>query len=87
MINAQCRTYMAVSAYPTGINVANISRDTTSKEIISIEYMEKDYFMNQNINTMFGRVNSVEYCCAMLNFPTYEEIDKEINSMQSISAL
>lgn len=43
--------------------------------------------MNQNINTMFGRVNSVEYCCAMLNFPTYEEIDKEINSMQSISAL
>lgn len=75
---------MAVSAYPSIINAANVSRVTTSKEIIHIENMDKEYFMNQNINTMFGRVNSVEYCCAMLNFPTYEEIDKELEIDKSL---
>lgn len=70
---------MAVSAYPSAINAANISRETTSKEIISIEGMEKEDFMLQNINTMFGRVNSIEYCCNMMNFPTFEEIDVEMS--------
>lgn len=65
----------AVSAYPSAINAANISRETTSKEILSIEGMDKEDFMLQNINTMFGRVNSIEYCCNMMNFPTFEEID------------
>lgn len=69
----------AVSAYPSAINAANISRETTSKEIISIEGMEKEDFMLQNINTMFGRVNSIEYCCNMMNFPTFEEIDVEMS--------
>ena len=71
----------AVSAYPNAINAANISRETTSKEIISIEGIDKEYFMLQNINTMFGRVNSIEYCCKMLNFPTFEEINKNIIHM------
>lgn len=70
---------MAVSAYPNAINAANISRDTTSKEIIEIIGMDKEYFMYQNINTMFGRVNSIEYCTKMLNFPTFEDINKELN--------
>lgn len=72
-----------VSAYPRAIDAANISRETTSKEIISIEGMEKEYFMNQNINTMFGRVNSIEYCSKMFNFPTFEEINQALELVMS----
>lgn len=70
---------MAVSAYPNSINAANISRETTSKEIIEIEGIEREDYLNQNINAIFGRVNSVEYCCTMFNFPTYEEIKKKVD--------
>lgn len=69
----------AVSAYPNSINAANISRETTSKEIVEIEGMVKDDFMNQNINTMFGRVNSIEYCVNMLNFPNFEEVKNRLD--------
>lgn len=68
----------SISAYPNAINAANISRDTTSKEIVSIEGMEKEDFMYHNINTMFGSINAIEYCCNMLNFPTFEDIDNYI---------
>lgn len=79
-IRAMLADLDSVSAYPRAIHCCNVSRDTTSKEIIYIEGMDKEYFMYQNINTMFGRINSIEYCCKMLNFPTFEEIDKEINN-------
>lgn len=77
-INDLYGTQLAVSAYPNSINAANISRETTSKEIIDIEGLDREDYMNQNINAIFGRVNSVEYCCTMLNFPTFEEIKNKI---------
>lgn len=75
----------AVSAYPNAINAANVSRETTSKEIISIEGMEKDDFMLQNINAIMGKINSIEYCTEMLNFPTFEEIKKIIENERNNS--
>ena len=65
----------AVSSYPSNTLVANVSRDTTHSELVSIEGKIKDDFIIHNINLMFGSVNSVSYCNYMLNLPSYEEID------------
>ena len=46
-----------------------MSKDTTSKQVLEIEGIEKDVFKLQNINLMFGKVNAIEYCTTMFNFP------------------
>lgn len=66
--------YDAVSSYPSDTLAANVSKDTTSRELISIQGFEKNEFIKQNINLFFGKVNSIEYCTTMLNFPTLEDL-------------
>lgn len=53
---------------------ANVSRDTTRREILSIKGIKKEVFKLQNINLFFGEVNTIEYCETMFNFPSVEEI-------------
>lgn len=65
----------AVSSYPSNILAANVSKDTTHREVIDIPGIDRLTFMKQNINLFFGKVNSVEYCTTMLNFPTLLELD------------
>lgn len=65
----------AVSSYPSDTLAANVSKDTTSRELIAIGNFEKEDFLRQNINLFFGKVNSVEYCTEMLNFPTLEDLE------------
>lgn len=65
-----------VSGYPSNGQIANVSKDTTSKELLSVEGIEKDEFKKQNINLFFGAVNHIEYCSTMYNFPTIYNIDK-----------
>lgn len=64
----------AVSAYPTATSVQNISKETTEREIISIEGIPEDVFRMQNINLMSGPINSVEYCINMLNAPKLQTL-------------
>lgn len=70
-----------VSGYPSDTQAANVSKETTVKEIISISNVHQDTFMLQNINLLFGQVNSVEYGSTMFNFPTLtnllEQLDKK----------
>ncbi len=68
----------SISAYPSVGVAANISKQTTMKEIKKIEGMSKEEFMYDNMNLSCGNINSVEYCCNMFNFPTLEDIDKEL---------
>lgn len=65
---------LCVSSYPSDTVVANVSKDTTIKEIMNIEGIEMDTFKKQNINLFFGSVNSVEYCNVMHNTPTLTEM-------------
>lgn len=58
----------AVSAYPTATSVANVSKATTKREIISIGNIEEEVFRLQNINSLTGHVNALEYCTLMFNF-------------------
>lgn len=81
------RTYVydcdTISAYPSCLISLNISKRTTSKEIIEIldndEKIDERVFKLQNINLVSGCwTNALEYCTTMFNFPTLDELDKYI---------
>lgn len=76
-INYSLADLDAVSSYPSDTLAANVSKDTTSRELLSIEGFTKDEFVKQNINLFFGKVNAVEYCNEMLNFPYLEDLGKK----------
>ena len=57
---------------------ANVSKDTTVKELVSIDGIDKEVFRLQNINLFFGNVNSVEYATTMYNLPTLVELEEMI---------
>lgn len=66
-----------VSGYPSNGQAANVSRETTSRELLSIEGIEKETFRLQNINLFFGPINNIEYCTEMLNFiPLTDMLEK-----------
>lgn len=64
-----------MSGYPSNTVAANISKDTTARELLSIEGIDKEIFMEENMNCLYGKVNAVTYCINMLNFPSFEELE------------
>jgi len=70
-----------VSGYPSDGMAANVSKDTTVREIIDIKGIEKEEYKLQNINLMFGKVNHVEYCETMFNFPSLLELKEKITAL------
>lgn len=67
---------LQVSGYPSDSIAANVSKDTTLKEVKSIEGIPLSKFRIQNINLMFGKVNAIEYATEMFNAPTLERLDE-----------
>lgn len=63
-----------VAGYPTNGQALNVSKETTVKEVISIEGIPKEDFKLQNINLLFGPVNSIEYMTVMYGAPTLDEL-------------
>lgn len=63
----------AVSAYPSCTAVANVSRETTVRELIDILGINEGVFRKQNINLLQGHVNALEYCNQMFKLPRAEE--------------
>jgi len=76
-----------VSGYPSNTQAANVSKDTTVKEVISIGDIPKDEFKTNNINLFFGNVNAIDYCSNMLNFPTVfealEKVKEKLNNKET----
>ena len=68
----------AVSSYPSNIAAANVSKDTTHRELLAVEGKEKNFFKIENINLMFGPINVIQYCVNMFDMPTLEELEKNI---------
>lgn len=71
------------SGYPNNIRTANVGKDTTIREVTGMEGKTKLEFMGENINLIFGEVNSISYCTNILNFPTIEELDKFITEKKN----
>lgn len=75
------------AAYPNGGAAYNMSKETCSKEIISIDGVPEEVFRLQNMGLTAGHVNAVEWCTHMLNFPEIEELsdawDQEMTQTNS----
>jgi len=81
-INSNIRQFVSdsdqVSGYPSNTQAANVSIDTTVKEIKSIGDIPLSEFRLNNINLLFGKVNAIQYAVNMLNMPTINEIMDEL---------
>lgn len=82
LLTTNIKTYVAdldaVSSYPSDTIAANVSKDTTRRELMAIDSMELEDYRLKNINLFFGNVNAIDYCSSMFNFPTVSELLKEI---------
>ena len=66
------------SAYPNATRAANVSKDTTHRELIKIQGFTKEIFMRQNINLTYGITNALEYCQTMFNMPSLFELYSKV---------
>lgn len=57
------------ASYPLGESAFNISRETTSKELISITGVTEHVRRMQGINLSGGATNAVEFCTGLLHTP------------------
>ncbi len=64
------------AAYPSVEVTSNVSKGTTKTEVIDIKNIPEEVFRLQNINLLSGKVNAVDYCVNMFNFPTLSELEK-----------
>ena len=57
--------YPQVSGYPSDGQAANVSLDTTTKEVLEVIGIEKEEAKLQNIDIMFGSVNAIQIAEAL----------------------
>jgi hypothetical protein len=72
------------AAYPSAIDGLNVSKETTRKELSSIDAIDETTFRLQNINLLYGPTNAIEYCTTMFGFPDVVEIDEFLNNEKII---
>jgi hypothetical protein len=73
--NIRAHTYDSdqTSGYPSDTQAANVSKETTVCEVLSIAGHNIEDFKLQNINLIFGKCNSLEYAQQLLSFPSLYE--------------
>ena len=69
----------AVSAYPSCASAANVSKETTKREIVSIGDIPEEVFRAQNLNFLLGHNNDIQYCTHMLNFTNPVDLLRKIH--------
>ena len=65
----------ATAAYPTGILIANISKENTVRELCAIRGVPEDVFRLQNLNLVTGKVNAIEYVETMFSGQSLLDIE------------
>jgi hypothetical protein len=61
-------------AYPHNELVCNVSKATTSKELIQIQYVTEDDQRRASINLSAGRTNAVEICTSLYKMPELSDL-------------
>lgn len=70
----------AVSAYPSAVIAANVSRATTYTEVIEVQGMSLDEVKQLQLGAIIGNTNSIEYCNRMFSITSLEEVANMIHS-------
>jgi phosphoenolpyruvate synthase/pyruvate phosphate dikinase len=74
-------------AYPTNELVMNVSKETTSKELIKVQGVPDRVARMQTINFSGGPTNAVEFCTTMYGMPALDTLLAEFKAhMQSKAA-
>ena len=63
------------AGYPSNTSAANVSKETTTREVVDIIGVPSEVFRIENINLTMGPVSQLQYCQTMLNFPTLKQIE------------
>lgn len=66
------------SAYPSATLVANVSKETTNSEVITVHGMEERLFREMNLSVCLGPANMLEYNSVMFGLPPIDQMDQEI---------
>jgi hypothetical protein len=61
-------------AYPTNEMVMNVSKETTSKELVKVDGVNEQIVRMQTINFCGGRTNAVEFATTMYGLPTLDTL-------------
>lgn len=69
-----------ISGYPNNGQQANVSKDTTFRELLEIEGFDKEFFKRENISLMFGPVSHLQYSQCMFNLPDIIDLDGYIKN-------
>lgn len=72
------------ASYPNGQSAFNISKETTSKEVIEVEGITETVMRMQNINLSGGQTNALEYCQVMFGFPNLNTVLEQFDKKQLI---
>jgi len=64
------------SAYPNATLVANVSKETTRRELSAVDGIPINTVREQNLGFIYGKVNSLEYAHVMLGLPKLSELDE-----------
>ena len=59
---------------PNGEVGLNTSKETTIRELTSIDGIPEEVFRMQNMGLSAGHVNAVDYCTQMFGFPEHREM-------------
>lgn len=77
---------LQTQGYPSNGQAANVSKRTTTREIITIKGIKEEVFKPENINLTMGPVSSLQYCQTMMGFPKLEDIEKfVINKIKDLN--
>ena len=84
LISSNAKTHVSdldvEGAYPNATRAANVSKDTTHRELVKIAGMTKEDFMLHNINLMFSNTNAVEYAQQMFSLPSLYKVIENVKS-------
>lgn len=67
------------SSYPSNEAVLNIGKDTTRKEVCSVENKTWEEVKMQTLNLSGGYTNAIEVCTELLNMPTLDTLLEAFN--------
>ena len=73
-IRIHCHDLDIAGAYPSSQVCANVSKETTKSEIVSISQIDPYVSRMENLNLTNGPTNALEYCQSMFNFPSLPEL-------------
>lgn len=74
-IRVHCADLDISAAYPTNGEVLNISRETTSKELINLDSVSEEIRRQEGLNFSGGQTNAIGFMTNMFNAPTLFELN------------